>query len=157
MNSLKKEGYLLKNAATSPYSYVPQRYLNTHFIAPQCVVVGFYVTPFRGSDIILGVEWLRNDECVMNFHLMQSKYRIPPRAEHVCAVVDLLCRAARLCDAVALIERYGVVANRHMGVWGAVVGGCKMPEDGVILEDAVGRLCDRCEAWTPAEAFCKVY
>lgn len=76
------------------------------------------------------------------FHIMQSKYRIPARAEHVCAVVDLLCRAARPRDAVVLIERYRAVANRHVGVWGAVIGGCKMHEDGVILEDAVWRLCD---------------
>ncbi|KAK2995136.1 hypothetical protein RJ640_020776 [Escallonia rubra] len=58
------------------------------------------------------------------FEIMSSLYRVQPRLDHYCCMVDLFGRSGHLKDAHALIETMPMEPNS--GVWGALLNACNV-------------------------------
>ncbi|XP_043693541.1 pentatricopeptide repeat-containing protein At1g08070, chloroplastic-like [Telopea speciosissima] len=58
------------------------------------------------------------------FKLMQEVYLIKPRMEHYGCMVDLLCRARLVDDALAFIENMPIKANAVL--WATLLGACRI-------------------------------
>ncbi|XP_077236342.1 pentatricopeptide repeat-containing protein At1g11290, chloroplastic-like [Tasmannia lanceolata] len=67
------------------------------------------------------------EEGMKHFNSMRKDYSIVPGVEHCACVVDLLGRAGRLIDAYNFIERMPVEPDE--GVWGALLGACRIHGD----------------------------
>ncbi|KAL3346793.1 hypothetical protein AABB24_025300 [Solanum stoloniferum] len=66
---------------------------------------------------------------------MESLYGVTPEHEHFSCVVDLLCRAGRLDDALKLIRRMPM--KPRASVWGALLSGCRNHNNVNLAELAV--------------------
>ncbi|XP_059294017.1 pentatricopeptide repeat-containing protein At3g28660-like [Lycium ferocissimum] len=66
---------------------------------------------------------------------MESLYGVAPEHEHFSCVVDLLCRAGRLDDALELIRRMPM--KPRASVWGALLSGCRNHNNVNLAELAV--------------------
>ncbi|XP_020570729.1 pentatricopeptide repeat-containing protein At4g02750-like [Phalaenopsis equestris] len=64
------------------------------------------------------------DEGLKYFDSMRKDHSVEPVAEHYACVVDLLGRAGRLEEAHKLVTQMAVKPNA--GVWGALLGACRM-------------------------------
>ncbi|ESQ32639.1 hypothetical protein EUTSA_v10005682mg [Eutrema salsugineum] len=71
---------------------------------------------------------------------MEARYGITPKHEHYSCIVDLICRAGRLDDAVDLIE--GMPMKPLASVWGALLNGCRTHKNVELGELAVKNLLD---------------
>lgn len=69
---------------------------------------------------------------------MTSKYSIRPEIEHYGCMVDLLCRAGLLEEALEMIRSMRVEPNSV--VWGTLLGGCKLHKNLEIAQVAADRL-----------------
>lgn len=72
------------------------------------------------------------------FASMEKTYGVPPNADHYACMVDLLGRAGKLSEALELIRKMPV--DPHGGVWGALLGACKVHGDPDIAEIAASHL-----------------
>ncbi|KAJ4956231.1 hypothetical protein NE237_013014 [Protea cynaroides] len=72
------------------------------------------------------------------FLSMTLDYSIYPEIEHYGCMVDLLCRAGLLHEALGLVE--GMTIEPNAVIWGAVLGGCKLHGNLEIAEVAVDKL-----------------
>jgi pentatricopeptide repeat protein len=64
------------------------------------------------------------DEGWRYFDYMTQKYCITPNVKHYACMVDLLGRAGHLHDALEFIEKMPIKPD--VGVWGALLGACKI-------------------------------
>ncbi|XP_024528593.1 pentatricopeptide repeat-containing protein At2g13600-like isoform X2 [Selaginella moellendorffii] len=85
------------------------------------------------------------DKGMEYFHAMCSDYGLSPSVEHVISMVDLLGRANRLEDALAVVESLPMkeVCSR---IWMALLGACFKWKNGVIGEvafDALSKVDDQ--------------
>ncbi|KAJ4762980.1 Pentatricopeptide repeat-containing protein [Rhynchospora pubera] len=64
------------------------------------------------------------DEGLNHFNSMRKDYSIPPRLEHCACVVDMLGRAGKISEAYDFIKKMDM--NPDRGVWGALLGACRM-------------------------------
>ncbi|XP_052197829.1 pentatricopeptide repeat-containing protein At3g28660-like [Diospyros lotus] len=71
-------------------------------------------------------------------HNMQAQYGIAPKHEHYSCMVDLLCRAGRLDEALELIRRMPM--KPLAPVWGALLSGCRIHNNVTLAEVAVKEL-----------------
>ncbi|KAK9272824.1 hypothetical protein L1049_003202 [Liquidambar formosana] len=69
---------------------------------------------------------------------MKALYGIVPKHEHYSCVVDLLCRAGRLDEALQLIRRMPM--KPLASVWGALLSGCRIRNNVDLAELAVREL-----------------
>ncbi|XP_027075263.1 putative pentatricopeptide repeat-containing protein At3g28640 [Coffea arabica] len=69
---------------------------------------------------------------------METLYGVPPEHEHYSCIVDLLCRAGQLCEALELIRSMPMKALAS--VWGAFLSGCRMNNNVILAELAVKEL-----------------
>ncbi|XP_057964445.1 pentatricopeptide repeat-containing protein At3g12770-like [Malania oleifera] len=58
------------------------------------------------------------------FNSMSRDFELTPRPEHYACMVDLLGRAGKLMEAQAFIERMPIAPD--IGVWGALLGACRV-------------------------------
>lgn len=72
------------------------------------------------------------------FQSMSQNFLIPPGIEHYGCMVDLLCKAGMLEDAMELIKEMGMEPNGV--IWGAVLGGCKIQKNLELARVAVEKL-----------------
>ncbi|XP_004289114.1 PREDICTED: pentatricopeptide repeat-containing protein At5g44230 [Fragaria vesca subsp. vesca] len=72
------------------------------------------------------------------FATMEKYYNVTPSAEHYTCMVDLLGRAGRLEEALELAETMPIVA--HGGVWGALLGACRIHKNPGIAQIAASHL-----------------
>ncbi|CAA0841576.1 Transcription factor EMB1444 [Striga hermonthica] len=72
------------------------------------------------------------------FHQMTNEYCIPPEIEHYGCMVDLLCRAGLLEEALVLIQSMRMEPNSI--IWGSLLGGCKIHKNLDIARVALERL-----------------
>ncbi|XP_061999943.1 pentatricopeptide repeat-containing protein At5g44230 [Rosa rugosa] len=72
------------------------------------------------------------------FATMEKYYNITPSADHYTCMVDLLGRAGRLEEALELAETMPIVA--HGGVWGALLGACRIHKNPDIAQIAASHL-----------------
>ncbi|KAJ1697606.1 hypothetical protein LUZ63_006118 [Rhynchospora breviuscula] len=64
------------------------------------------------------------DEGLNHFNSMRKYYSIPPTLEHCACVVDMLGRAGKVLEAYDFIKKMEM--NPDRGVWGALLGACRM-------------------------------
>ncbi|KAK9272419.1 hypothetical protein L1049_002791 [Liquidambar formosana] len=64
------------------------------------------------------------DEGRWIFNLMTQEYQIKPQMEHYGCMVDLLGRAGLIKEALEFVE--GMPMEPHPGLWGALVGACRI-------------------------------
>ncbi|PQQ06739.1 putative pentatricopeptide repeat-containing protein [Prunus yedoensis var. nudiflora] len=69
---------------------------------------------------------------------MKTQYGIVPKHEHYSCVIDLLCKAGRLNEALKLIRRMPM--KPLASVWGALLSGCRIHNDVDLAELAVKNL-----------------
>jgi pentatricopeptide repeat protein len=69
---------------------------------------------------------------------MEARYGIRPKHEHYSCMVDLLCRAGRLDEALQLIKRMPM--KPLASVWGALLSGCRIHNNVYLAELAVEEL-----------------
>ncbi|KAF2533708.1 hypothetical protein F2Q70_00032170 [Brassica cretica] len=69
---------------------------------------------------------------------MEGRYAITPKHEHYSCIVDLMCRAGRLDEAVELIEEMPM--KPRASVWGALLNGCRTHKNVELGELAVKNL-----------------
>ncbi|CAN6911111.1 unnamed protein product [Brassica oleracea] len=69
---------------------------------------------------------------------MEGRYDISPKHEHYSCIVDLMCRAGRLDEAVELIEEMPM--KPLASVWGALLNGCRTHKNVELGELAVKNL-----------------
>ncbi|XP_042507531.1 pentatricopeptide repeat-containing protein At5g44230 [Macadamia integrifolia] len=74
------------------------------------------------------------------FASMQEVYGITPSADHYACMVDLLGRAGHLEEAYELVKTMEI--KPHGGVWGALLGACRIHGNPDIAEIAVSHLFD---------------
>uniref|UniRef100_A0A5K1A2N9 DYW domain-containing protein n=1 Tax=Nymphaea colorata TaxID=210225 RepID=A0A5K1A2N9_9MAGN len=72
------------------------------------------------------------------FTSMQDEYGILPSADHYACMVDLLGRAGRLEEAYEMIKSMPV--EPHAGVWGALLGACRIHSNVDLAEIAARQL-----------------
>ncbi|XP_057525667.1 putative pentatricopeptide repeat-containing protein At3g49142 [Amaranthus tricolor] len=58
------------------------------------------------------------------YKLMTDKYKITPRLEHYCCMVDLLGRIGRVDEAFSFMKEMPIEPNER--VWGAFLGACRV-------------------------------
>ncbi|ERN19002.1 hypothetical protein AMTRI_Chr10g8520 [Amborella trichopoda] len=78
------------------------------------------------------------EEGVQCFATMQDEYRISPSADHYACMVDLLGRAGRLEEAHELLKTMPI--KPHAGVWGALLGACRIHGNANLAEVAAKHL-----------------
>ncbi|XP_010242634.1 PREDICTED: pentatricopeptide repeat-containing protein At2g39620 [Nelumbo nucifera] len=81
------------------------------------------------------------------FNSMSSRFNIQPELEHYACMVDLLGRAGQLDEAWNFIQRMPMVPDA--GVWGALLGACRMHSNVHLGEVALNNLV-RLEPQNPA-------
>ncbi|CAN0877500.1 Pentatricopeptide repeat-containing protein At5g40410, mitochondrial [Linum grandiflorum] len=59
---------------------------------------------------------------------METRYHICPRSEQYSILIDLLGRKNRLSEAMEFVERTPVL-SKHVGIWGALLGACRIHQD----------------------------
>lgn len=64
------------------------------------------------------------DEGMSIFDSMEKCYGVKPSADHYTCIVDLLGRAGRLEEALELVKTMPI--EPHGGVWGALLGACRI-------------------------------
>ena len=64
------------------------------------------------------------EEGLRFFSLMWDEYSVKPNVKHYTCMVDLLGRAGRLDEAAKLVE--STTVNKDEGLWGALLGACKI-------------------------------
>ncbi|KAJ3698032.1 hypothetical protein LUZ61_001737 [Rhynchospora tenuis] len=64
------------------------------------------------------------DDGLSHFSSMRKDYNIPPTLEHCACVVDMLGRAGKVLEAYDFIKKMDM--NPDRGVWGALLGACRM-------------------------------
>ncbi|XP_075635965.1 pentatricopeptide repeat-containing protein At3g28660-like [Castanea sativa] len=69
---------------------------------------------------------------------MENRYGIRPKHEHYSCIVDLLCRAGRLNEALQLIRRMPM--KPLASVWGALLSGCRVHNNVDLAQLAVEEL-----------------
>ncbi|KAH0973755.1 hypothetical protein GBA52_025911 [Prunus armeniaca] len=69
---------------------------------------------------------------------MKTQYEIVPKHEHYSCVIDLLCKAGRLNEALKLIRRMPM--KPLASVWGALLSGCRIHNNVDLAELAVKEL-----------------
>ncbi|XP_021808830.1 putative pentatricopeptide repeat-containing protein At3g28640 [Prunus avium] len=69
---------------------------------------------------------------------MKTQYGIVPKHEHYSCVIDLLCKAGRLNEALKLIRRMPM--KPLASVWGALLSGCRIHNNVDLAELAVKEL-----------------
>ncbi|XP_020090390.1 pentatricopeptide repeat-containing protein At5g44230, partial [Ananas comosus] len=72
------------------------------------------------------------------FAQMKDKYRIPRSADHYACMVDLLGRAGLVEEALELVKSMPI--KPHGGVWGALLGACRIHNKPEIAKTAADRL-----------------
>ncbi|XP_019089222.1 PREDICTED: pentatricopeptide repeat-containing protein At5g40410, mitochondrial-like [Camelina sativa] len=72
------------------------------------------------------------------FETMSKRYRIEPRLDHYSCMVDLMGRSGILQDAYRLIK--GMPMDASSGVWGALLGACRVYKDTQLGTKAAERL-----------------
>ncbi|KFK31656.1 hypothetical protein AALP_AA6G141600 [Arabis alpina] len=72
------------------------------------------------------------------FASMQQTYGVEPTRDHYTCMVDLLGRTGRLQEALELIKTMSV--KPHAGVWGALLGACRIHNNPDIAEIAAKQL-----------------
>ncbi|PQP96407.1 pentatricopeptide repeat-containing protein [Prunus yedoensis var. nudiflora] len=72
------------------------------------------------------------------FATMEKYYNVVPSADHYTCMVDLLGRAGRLEEALELVETMPIAA--HGGVWGALLGACRIHGNPDIAQIAANHL-----------------
>lgn len=72
------------------------------------------------------------------FSSMEEKFRVPPSTDHYVCMVDMLGRAGRLEEALHLAETMPVEPNG--GVWGALLGACRIHRNPDIAQIAANHL-----------------
>ncbi|XP_021833737.1 pentatricopeptide repeat-containing protein At5g44230 [Prunus avium] len=72
------------------------------------------------------------------FATMEKYYNVVPSADHYTCMVDLLGRAGRLEEALDLVETMPIAA--HGGVWGALLGACRIHGNPDIAQIAANHL-----------------
>lgn len=70
--------------------------------------------------------------------IMETQFGISPKHEHYSCVVDLLCRAGQLREALVLIRRMPM--KPQASVWGALLNGCRICNNVELAELAVKEL-----------------
>ncbi|KAJ6774572.1 hypothetical protein OIU79_017879 [Salix purpurea] len=75
---------------------------------------------------------------VVIFELMEKCYGIKPSADHYTCMVDLLGRAGRLQEAHELVKTMPI--EPHGGVWGALLGACRIHKSPDIAAIAANHL-----------------
>ncbi|KAJ4970306.1 hypothetical protein NE237_003405 [Protea cynaroides] len=71
------------------------------------------------------------------FNAMEQVYAIQPRCEHYGCMVDILGRAGLLSEAEMLIQSMPMIPNA--GVWGALLGACKLHGE-VLMAERVAKI-----------------
>lgn len=72
------------------------------------------------------------------FATMEKYYNVTPSADHYTCMVDLLGRAGRLEEALELADTMPIVT--HGGVWGALLGACRIHRNPDIAQIAANHL-----------------
>lgn len=72
------------------------------------------------------------------FEMMEKRYCCAPQEDHYACMVDLLGRAGRFEDALELIKTMPMKSNG--GVWGALLGACRIHVNPDVAEIAAGHL-----------------
>ncbi|MCL7031447.1 hypothetical protein MKW94_024350 [Papaver nudicaule] len=72
------------------------------------------------------------------FERMQKEFGVTPSADHYTCIVDMLGRCGYLEEALELVQRMPV--KPHGGIWGALLGACKIHKNVEIAEIAAGHL-----------------
>lgn len=80
---------------------------------------------------------------------METLYGVVPEHEHYSCVVDLLCRAGQLGEALELIVRMPM--KPLASVWGALLSGCRLHNNVILAELAVKELLGEVEDKNEAE------
>ncbi|KAL4196407.1 hypothetical protein AMTRI_Chr04g246070 [Amborella trichopoda] len=78
------------------------------------------------------------DKALAYFASMKQNYMIEPRLEHYACMVDVLGRAGRLDEAMALIEAMRVEPDG--AVWGALLGACRIHLNVRLAEKAANQV-----------------
>ncbi|XP_038882958.1 pentatricopeptide repeat-containing protein At2g21090 isoform X1 [Benincasa hispida] len=60
--------------------------------------------------------------------LMETSYDIKPSLDHYAVLIDMFGRKNRLAEALDLISR-APNGSKHVGIWGAVLGACRIHEN----------------------------
>ncbi|CAH9112964.1 unnamed protein product [Cuscuta europaea] len=84
-------------------------------IKPNLATVTAILTAYSHTDFV---------EEGFRFFTSMEKYGLSPTVDHYSIVVSLLGRAGRLEEAYGLIK--GMEMEAHVGVWGALLHGCKL-------------------------------
>ncbi|XP_039042701.1 pentatricopeptide repeat-containing protein At3g26782, mitochondrial-like [Hibiscus syriacus] len=74
------------------------------------------------------------------FNTMERDFGVKPKSEHYACMIDLLGRAGQLNQALEFIERMPVKPDA--GVWGALLGACRIHSNIELAEVAAGSLLD---------------
>ncbi|XP_057970938.1 pentatricopeptide repeat-containing protein At4g21300 [Malania oleifera] len=80
------------------------------------------------------------DEGICYFQRMTQEYGITARMEHYACMVDLFGRAGCLCEAVEVIK--SMPFNPDAGIWGTLLGACRIHGNVELAEFASGYLFD---------------
>ncbi|XP_065877862.1 pentatricopeptide repeat-containing protein At5g44230 [Euphorbia lathyris] len=78
------------------------------------------------------------DEALRMFELMEKCYGVKPTADHYTCIVDVLGRAGRLNEALELVKTMPI--QPHAGVWGALLGACRIHRNPDIASIAASHL-----------------
>ncbi|VVA36696.1 PREDICTED: pentatricopeptide repeat-containing [Prunus dulcis] len=80
------------------------------------------------------------DDGIFYFHCMIEEYGIPARLEHYTCMVDLFGRAGRLSEAFETIK--SMPFSPDSGVWGTLLGSCRVHGNVELAEEASRHLFD---------------
>lgn len=69
---------------------------------------------------------------------MRRDYGIVPKEDHYACMVDLLCRAGRMDEAVSLIQEIPI--NPGVSTWGALLSACRKHKRVTLAEDVAKKL-----------------
>ncbi|KAI7990888.1 Pentatricopeptide repeat-containing protein [Camellia lanceoleosa] len=94
---------------------------------------------FYWNSIIegLAVHGLVKEGC-RRFLNMTCDFSVPPEIQHYEYMVDLLCKAGLIKDALELIQSMQIMPNSV--IWGALLSGCKLYKNLEIAQVVVNKL-----------------